>query len=90
MISGVSAVIYISRVQASHGPRIKAGKKGYGSFSLSIEDKPKVVAGHVDLDNKTFKRLVDWVVLNKDLLLALWNDPGADYDEYKSKIRRLP
>ena len=30
--TGVSAMIYASIAQGQHAPRIKAGRKGYGSF----------------------------------------------------------
>ena len=97
--TGVPGVIWISTQVARHGPRVKyylKPGKDQPSFAVSIEDAPKVVAG--DLPERVVKRMspevAEWVRLNKDALLAFWNEGDTWMDEqveaFKKALLRLP
>ena len=44
----------------------------YDNFSVSINDSPQVIAGACKLKGQVLDDIKDWVVLNKDALLDLW------------------
>jgi 1-acyl-sn-glycerol-3-phosphate acyltransferase len=97
--TGVPGVIWISTQVARHGPRVKYFEKpgkGQPSFSVSIEEGPKVVAG--DLPEPVIKRMspevAEWVRLNRDALLAFWNEGDTwmkeEVDAMIDGLVRLP
>lgn len=74
-------VMILSRGGAKHGPRVKF-QQDYGKrmnadnvASLTISDDPKLVRGHHWLlSTQDFKRAVEFVRLNKSLLLKYWRN----------------
>jgi predicted RNA-binding protein len=73
--TGLDEVIYVSVKQGSHGPRLKVFKnkqpKGE-NFSVTIEDTPRMI-GKVFVNAKELKRIVEFITLNKQVLLDYWN-----------------
>jgi hypothetical protein len=72
--TGLNYLIWIGPSPASHSDRIKVvTEKGKinpkTSFSLSIEDEPKVVAGKSTISAKELKKITNWIKKNKDILL---------------------
>ena len=53
--------------------RPKISKKGKvnpkNSFSISIEDEPKIVAGQSNITAKELKKIFEWIKKNKDVLV---------------------
>ena len=97
--TGVPGVIWISTRVAKHGPRVKYCETpgaSQPSFSVSIDEPPKVVAG--DLPERVIKRMspevIEWVRLNRAPLLSFWNDGDTWMDEqveaFKKALVRLP
>jgi len=73
--TGLEEVIYISVKPGSHGPRLKVfrNKQPKGeNFSVTIEDSPKTT-GSVFVNAKELKRIIEFVLLNKQVLLNYWN-----------------
>lgn len=72
--TGLKEVIWVSVKNANHGPRIKVYKnkqaKGV-NFSVTIEDNPKAV-GEVFVNSKEFKKIQEFIILNKDNLIKYW------------------
>ena len=78
--TGLPMVIWVSpKGNTKHGPRIKVSKTyshkdtGRDSFSLTIEDDPKVIGNLGRIRARDAEKVMEWVILNKDLLLAYWN-----------------
>ena len=97
--TGVPGVIWISTRVERHGPQVKYYEKpgtSQPSFSVSIDEPPKVVAG--DLPERVIKRMspevIEWVRLNRAPLLSFWNDGDTWMDEqveaFKKALVRLP
>lgn len=74
--TGVNIIITATSKMPRHKPRIKVRKNLKESFSLSIEDDPKVLAGSPDIvTTKVLEQVRKWIALNKEILLEYWNDP---------------
>ena len=72
--TGLKEIIWVSTKMASHGPRIKVYETPNGkNFSVSISDKPKVVAGDCFVNAKELKRIFAFILKHKDDLIAYWN-----------------
>lgn len=85
--TGINVSIWIGPTDRKHGPRIKVtnfiGKNRFGDnecFSLSINNIPERKAGRNLIDNDTYDDAVDWIKINKDLLLKIEKEmeDGAD------------
>lgn len=74
-------VVWVGPKQGQHGPRIKVSnvrnKARFGatdSFSMSVCDTPKVVAGTPKhFSGEELALLTAWIVLNESVLLKYWN-----------------
>lgn len=97
--TGVPGVIWISTRVARHGPRVKYYEKpgtSQPSFSVSIDEPPKVVAG--DLPERVINRMspevIEWVRLNRAALLSFWNEGDTwmkeQVDAHIDSFVRLP
>jgi hypothetical protein len=71
--------VFISTEMASHGPRVKFFLKlgkAQKSFSVSIEENPKVLVS--SLPEKVVKekspQVIEWVRLNHQALAKFWQD----------------
>jgi allophanate hydrolase subunit 1 len=72
--TGLDYLVWIGTPPASHGPQVKVvfkpGKVSFeNSFSISIEDEPKVVAGKAAISSKSLNQIVQWIKANKEALL---------------------
>lgn len=72
-------VIFISTAMGSHGARVKffiGKKKQRKSFSVSIEEEPRLLASSVSSKelNHFFPMVQAWVSQNRELLLMFWSD----------------
>lgn len=88
--TGLKEVIYVSVKQGSHGPRLKVfkDKRPQGeNFTVTIDDNPKTI-GKVFVDAKELKRIIEFIQLNKEILIAHWNFE-ADSAELTSGIKKL-
>lgn len=54
---------------------------------ISIADNPEVLINK-PYDKKIFDQVRSWVILNKDALLAFWNQ-DIDEEELKQRLRRV-
>lgn len=80
--SGINVVIFASRseyVSGRHWARIKVSNvprtfSKSDNFSVSITDNPGVISGKSKLKNSELESVIDWVKLNKKVLLDYWNN----------------
>lgn len=89
--TGINTRIYISSKEGQDGPRIKVyNSSNNESFSISIEDSPKVLVGNSNIvTNKILKQTIKWVQINKEILLYYWNHPEMDIDELLDSILKV-
>lgn len=89
--TGINTRIYISSKEGLHGPRIKVyNSSNDESFSLSIEDTPRVLVGNPNIvSNKIFKQSIRWVQINKEILLYYWQHPEMYTDDLLEKIQKV-
>lgn len=79
-ITGLPMIVYVSGKQSSHAARIKVArtyKKNFiagDTFSMSVSDRPKIVAGDQgDIEEVDLVQVKEWIILNKEALLKYWN-----------------
>ena len=78
-----------------HGPRIKVsnipGKASKDdNFSVSISDEPEVMAGEVNIHSKHLQHVKEWIRLNKDHLLNIWENGGDMLDtEWRNGFKKV-
>jgi len=78
--TGLPMVIWIMPdIHHQHGPRIKVQKKHGDKVidpnswaSVTIEDEPEVVVGKLPIND--FNLVKEFIILNKEKLLEVWND----------------
>ena len=76
--TGIDGTIFISTAMGAHGPRVKyflQPGRTQPSFSVSISDKPVVVANSLParIVRRITPRVGEWVSLNRDALLDFWD-----------------
>jgi hypothetical protein len=93
--TGIRGILFLSTSVGFHGPRVKyfvKTGKGEPSFSVSIATEPKVLASSLPerVVREMAPQVIAWVALNRDELLAFWND-GETWmcDEVQAFIGRL-
>jgi hypothetical protein len=77
--TGIDGVIWISTMMTGHAPRVKyfiRPGRTQSSFSVTIGDQPRVVANSLPprVVNQMSPLVVQWVILNKDVLLDFWHN----------------
>lgn len=84
--TGLKVCIYVSERNSSHGPRIKF-MNGYGDVSLdklcamTVSDNPEIIADQrIVISAKDIERIKQWIILNKNLLISLWNKEIDEVD----------
>lgn len=89
--TGINTRIYISSKEGQYGPRIKVyNSSNDESFSLSIEDTPRVLVSNPNIvSNKIFKQSIRWVHINKEILLYYWQHPEMYTDDLLEKIQKV-
>jgi hypothetical protein len=96
--TGIDGTIFISTAMGAHGPRVKyflQPGRTEPSFSVSISDKPVVVANSLParVVHRMSPRVFEWVSLNQAALLDFWNhgdtwtQPRAN--DFIQKLRRV-
>ena len=96
--TGVPGTIFTSTAMGGHGPRViyfvQPGRS-QPSFSVSISDKPAVVAN--SLPARTVRQMspqvVEWVSRNKDALLDFWHQGDTwtqpEVNDFIEKLQRV-
>ena len=85
--TGLPFVVYVSpKGNVAHGPRIQAANK-YGEkasegdwFTITIEDQPLVIGESTGLKRCDVQMAKQWVRVNKDKLLNIWEDNVDVFD----------
>ena len=85
--TGINAVIKVSHMRPEKNPCILVETKA-GRVSITIEDEP-IANESCRLDNTTLSCLRKWIVLNKDILLAYWNDDLYPTSQLLHQIKKL-
>jgi hypothetical protein len=81
--TNLSVNIYISEKNSSHGPRIKLSKEGHNFIcSITISDNPTII-GNCKIKQKELNKIIEWIKINKDILLDLWNMKIDHFDAYQ-------
>jgi hypothetical protein len=91
--TGLDYLIWHGPPPPTHGPRIKVvyqpGKLTYkNSFSVSIEEKPRVIAGDAKIPAKHLKRIFKWIQLNQNALLKHSRQEITD-NQFREMLIRL-
>lgn len=91
--TGLPTVIYISvKGNSKHFARIKASSKrgdklkADSLITITIGDEPVVIGNKGDLTAKDIHQLIDFVIVNKVVLLSYWNEE-IDTAELIDEIR---
>lgn len=77
--TGLSTIIWFGEVGGQHGPRIKVSNvKGKfalnDNFVISVGKEPRVLTPKaVKLKSADLNNVLDWVKLNYDDLMLMWN-----------------
>jgi hypothetical protein len=93
--TGIKGMLFISTAMGGHGPRVKFFVKAGGdqpSFSVSIADKPEVVASSLPERDvrQSAPDVIAWVKLNKSALLRFWKEGnGWSFDELAAFVEKL-
>lgn len=85
--SGLKYKVYISKEPSvEHNiPRLKVNLDGNNWYPISISEMPEWLTDNVPMiDSKTFKAIKQFVVLNHDNLVLLWNDEIDTFDFMKN------
>ena len=74
--TGLDYIVWVSvrSNREKHGPRVKV-KVNNVWLPVTVNDDPRV-AINTNLRIPEFKKLQDWIVINKQVLLDYWNSEG--------------
>ena len=86
--TGIDTVIWVSHECPDYKPFIMA-LTSLGKVLISIEDEPKVLEPDKQPNGDDILDVVQWIVLNKDLLLAYWNDDLYPTSLMLQQIKKL-
>jgi hypothetical protein len=96
--SGIeNIVMFVSSkdyVGGSHGPRLKVSNV-YGrfdkhdNFSMNIMPPYNVFAGEVKIKKPLFDDVVDWIKVNRDPLIKLWNNEYESDSQFYGEIQKI-
>lgn len=93
-ITKLPCVIYVStHLGVNHGPRIKVnadyGDKWSGSsFTVTISTQPIVIGQTWKIKQADVNDILDWVVLNREVLLSFWKE-DIDIAELLDSIQNV-
>lgn len=77
--TGLDKIIWFGEVGGQHGPRIKVSNlKGkfaiHDNFVISVSKTPKVLTpSSVKIKQDEIEDLQDWIILNYDKLMKMWD-----------------
>jgi len=84
--TGVDAVILVNHGYKEQKPKVMAWFDDIGVF-VSISDKPEIIDSlQVDV---SMSEVMEWVKLNKNLLLEYWNDDLYPTSKMLKEIKKL-
>lgn len=84
--TGVDAVILVHHGYLEQNPVVMARFNDIGVF-VSISDKPEIIDSlQVDV---SMSEVMEWVKLNKNLLLEYWNDDLYPTSKMLKEIKKL-
>ena len=93
--TGLPIIIWISPKMANHGPRIKA-QNSYSKkvvpdklFVVTIEDEPRVVGDASEVKKKDVDLVIEFVKINKNILLDFWNEKESDIVKVIESFKRV-
>lgn len=92
--TNLSTEIWISSKMGQHSARIKVSNLNKkfdlsDNFSVSISDEPKVIVGKSKISSNSLNDIFEWVKLNKDILMKLWNGGYDDQTDAILDLRKL-
>ena len=91
-ITGLPILIWVSEKKGKHEARIKVANNSEkwtdDTFSLSISDEPKVIAGECKLPTKDLEKVKCFVKKHKKTLLDYW-EREISTDEMLENIKKL-
>ena len=85
--TGIDTVIWIDHKWPNQKPFIMA-LTSLGKVSISIEDEPKVLEPDILTDD--ISAVIQWIRLNKDVLLDYWNEELYPTAQLLQQIKKLP
>ena len=88
--TGLTYEVYVSPEVPKHQPRMKVIVRGKdNTVSFLIKDNPEISVGKAHLlSGKEKKEVIDWIILNKDILLNYWNR-RISTEELKNNIKKI-
>ena len=91
--TGFQYYIWVGKPSPKHSHRIKVVNEPgridpANSFSISITDEPKIVAGKSTIPQKVLNNIIKWVKLNKDILIKHAN-MEIDDDDLKAGLKKI-
>jgi hypothetical protein len=58
------------------------------NFSVSVSGSPRVIAGKCKLKSQVLEDIIDWVKLNKEALLDLW-ESRIDIGDFLESVKKI-
>lgn len=89
--TGINARICISSKGLQPIPRIKIYNNDNSEYiSFSIEDKTQILEGDpIIISPIILKQAMEWILLNKGLLLFYWEHPEMDAVELLERVQKV-
>ena len=82
--TGLKYIIWVSSKNANCPAMIKVSKKK-NNFICSITVNEQKIIGNCNIKPKEINKIKEWIVMNKELLLKLW-EFEITFDEFVDKI----
>ena len=86
--TGIDTVIWVSHECPDYKPFIMT-LTSTGKVLISIEDEPKILQPDKQPNGDDILDVVQWIRLNKDLLLAYWDDDLYPTSQMLQHIKKL-
>ena len=86
--TGIDTVIWVSHECSDYEPFILA-LTSTGKLQISIEDEPKVLCPDKQPDGDDVSDVIQWIRLNKEVLLDYWNDDLYPTSQMLRQIKKL-
>ena len=86
--TGIDTVIWVDHKWPNQKPFIMA-LTSLGKVLISIEDKPKVLEPDKLFDGDVISAVIQWICLNKDVLLDYWNNNLSPTSKMMKELRRV-
>jgi len=86
--TGIDTVIWVDHKWLNHEPFMMA-LTSLGKVSISIEDGPKVLQPDNLFDGDDISAVIQWICLNKDVLLDYWNNNLYPTSKMLKELRRV-